>query len=93
VWGVMNTFKSIAGSNTVTLNAIAPGIGEALITTAIGILISICAVFISDYVESIKKELVSKMESFRLEFMSILSREMDEMSTINYNRYYNSKKQ
>ncbi|MBL0725581.1 MAG: MotA/TolQ/ExbB proton channel family protein [Alphaproteobacteria bacterium] len=77
VWGIMNTFKAIAGSLTVTLNTIAPGIAEALITTAIGIFVAICGVFIYSILSSKVAKCIQKINAFRTDLFVVLSRELD----------------
>ena len=81
VWGVMDTFRSIANSATVTLNIIAPGIAEALITTAIGIFVAICSVFIYNSINSKISHCSQKLQSFKADMFSILSRELDYSKT------------
>lgn len=77
VWGIMDTFKAIAGSLTVTLNTIAPGVAEALVTTGIGIFVAICAVVIHQSISGKVAKCVERLNSFKTDMFAILSRELD----------------
>jgi biopolymer transport protein TolQ len=79
VWGIMTSFHSIAVStSSVTLQAVAPGISEALFTTAVGLLAAIPAtIFYNKFVSEVNKQAV-RLESFADEFSAILSRQIDE---------------
>ncbi len=89
VWGIMNSFKSIAGSNVVALQVVAPGIAEALFTTATGILIAVFAMLFHHLVSKKSTSTITRMRSFGIELSSILSRELDSFSIKNYNAYQN----
>ena len=81
IWGIMNTFRAASASSVVSLNLIAPGVAESLITTAFGILVSIFAILISSFVDARMQIILDKLSSFRLELVSILSRELDNFSS------------
>ncbi len=78
VWGIMNAFQSIAVSKNTSLAAVAPGISEALLATAIGLVAAIPAVIAYNKLSHDSTKLVSRMEGFADEFSAILSRQIDE---------------
>ena len=78
VWGIMNSFQSIAQSKNTSLAVVAPGIAEALFATALGLAAAIPAVVAYNRFSSEIEELASRLESFSGEFSTILSRQMDE---------------
>lgn len=74
VWGIMNSFQKIAQTGSASLAAVAPGISEALITTAIGLAAAIPAVIIyNNFVSVIKKEETS-LNNFSFDFLNIVKR-------------------
>src|ERR1700734_1844053 len=78
VWGIMNSFSSIAARHDTTLAVVAPGIAEALFATAMGLLAAIPAViFYNKFVNDIARY-GSRLDSFADEFSAILSRQLDE---------------
>ncbi|MBU6444631.1 MAG: protein TolQ [Alphaproteobacteria bacterium] len=78
VWGIMNSFSAIAARHDTTLAVVAPGIAEALFTTAMGLLAAIPAViFYNKFVGDISRY-SSRVEAFADEFSAILSRQLDE---------------
>lgn len=78
VWGIMNSFQSIAQSKNTSLAIVAPGIAEALFATALGLAAAIPAVVAYNRFSSQIEELASRLEGFSGEFSTILSRQMDE---------------
>ncbi|MBA5723556.1 protein TolQ [Candidatus Liberibacter sp.] len=77
VIGIMNAFQNLAVSKSTSLAIVAPGITEALLTTAIGICVAIPAsVAYNKFMEDSKKFLV-RMEGFADEFSAILSRQVE----------------
>ena len=80
VWGIMNSFQSIAQSKNTSLAVVAPGIAEALFATALGLAAAIPAVVAYNRFSSQIEELASRLESFSGEFSTILSRQLDERS-------------
>lgn len=78
VWGIMNSFQSIAVSKNTSLAVVAPGIAEALLATAIGLVAAIPAVIAYNKLSHDSAKLVSRMEGFADEFSAILSRQIDE---------------
>ncbi len=74
VWGIMNSFQKIAQTGSASLAAVAPGISEALITTAIGLAAAIPAVILyNNFVAVIKKEETS-LNNFSFDFLNIVKR-------------------
>ncbi len=74
VWGIMNSFTQLGVMRVATLDAVAPGIAEALIATALGLFAAIPAVvFYNLYLQRIKSVII-QMEDFSLEFLNIIER-------------------
>ena len=80
VVGIMTSFQAIAGSKSTNLAVVAPGIAEALLATAIGLLAAIPAVIAYNKFSSDAAKLSARMEGFADEFSGILSRQIDERS-------------
>ena len=78
VWGIMNSFQSIAVSKSTNLAVVAPGIAEALLATALGLLAAIPAVIAFNKFSAEAELLGSRLDGFVEEFSSILSRQIDE---------------
>ena len=74
VWGIMNSFRSIGAKGAANLSTVAPGIAEALIATAIGLVAAIPAVMAFNYFTRKVKVLSSEMESFSNDFLNIVKR-------------------
>ena len=72
VWGIMNSFQSIAISRNTSLAIVAPGIAEALFATALGLLASIPAVVAYNKFNSDSKKYSSRIENFSKRFISII---------------------
>ena len=78
VWGIMNAFSAIAARHDTTLAVVAPGIAEALFTTAMGLLAAVPAViFYNRFVNEIGRY-VNRLDAFADEFSAILSRQLEE---------------
>ncbi len=78
VWGIINSFNAIAVTQSNSLSAIAPGIAEALFTTAFGLIAAIPAVVAYNKISSDIDSYANRLENFMAEFSSILSREIDD---------------
>ncbi|MFB2553443.1 protein TolQ [Ensifer soli] len=78
VVGIMTSFQAIAGSKSTNLAVVAPGIAEALLATAIGLLAAIPAVIAYNKFSADAGKLSARMEGFADEFSAILSRQIDE---------------
>jgi len=72
VWGIMNSFQSIAISRNTSLAIVAPGIAEALFATALGLLAAIPAVVAYNKFSSDSKKYSQKLENFSKKFLSII---------------------
>ena len=72
VWGIMNSFQSIAISRNTSLAIVAPGIAEALFATALGLLAAIPAVIAYNNFNSQSKKYSQKLENFSKRFLSII---------------------
>ena len=77
VWGIMNSFQSIAMSHNTSLAVVAPGIAEALFATALGLLAAIPAVVAYNKVSKDLDRYASRLDTFAGEFSAILSRELE----------------
>ncbi|HLP67456.1 protein TolQ [Ciceribacter azotifigens] len=78
VVGIMTSFQAIAGSKSTNLAVVAPGIAEALLATAIGLVAAIPAVIAYNRFSGDAGKLTARMEGFADEFSAILSRQIDE---------------
>ena len=72
VWGIMNSFQSIAISRNTSLAIVAPGIAEALFATALGLLAAIPAVVAYNKFNSDSKKYSARIENFSKRFISII---------------------
>ena len=72
VWGIMNSFQSIAISRNTSLAIVAPGIAEALFATALGLLAAIPAVVAYNKFSNDSKKYSQKLENFSKRFISII---------------------
>ncbi len=78
VWGIMTSFQSIAASKNTALAVVAPGIAEALLATALGLLAAIPAVIAYNKLSNESAKIEQRLEGFGDEFSAILSRQVDE---------------
>ncbi len=78
VIGIMTSFMAIAASKNTNLAVVAPGIAEALLATAIGLVAAIPAVIAYNKLNSDVAKIGSRLEGFADEFSAILSRQIDE---------------
>ena len=78
VWGIKTAFEEIAISQNTSLAVVAPGIAEALVATALGLLAAIPAVIFYNKLSADSDRLIGNFESFADEFSTILSRQLDE---------------
>ena len=74
VWGIMNSFRELGVEEINTLQAVAPGIAEALIATALGLFAAIPAVIAYNHFLHRIKEIITDMEDFSIEFLGITER-------------------
>jgi biopolymer transport protein TolQ len=78
VWGIMNSFASIAAAKNTTLAVVAPGIAEALFATALGLVAAIPAVLAYNKLSGDISRYGHRLEAFSGEFGAILSRQLEE---------------
>ena len=78
VWGIMNSFTSIAASKNTSLAVVAPGIAEALFATALGLVAAIPAVVAYNKLTTDIGRFGERLETFSGEFSAILSRQIEE---------------
>jgi biopolymer transport protein TolQ len=74
VWGIMDAFHRIGIVRSASLDTVAPGIAEALVTTAAGLFAAVPAVIAYNYFLNRIKDQITEMEDFSLEFLSIAER-------------------
>lgn len=77
VWGIKNAFEEIAIAQNTNLAVVAPGIAEALVATALGLLAAIPAVIFYNKLSADADRITSGYEAFADEFTTILSRQLD----------------
>lgn len=75
--GIMNSFRSIAGSQNTSLAVVAPGIAEALLATSLGLFVAIPAVVGFNRFNGEINRLAGRMEDFATEFEALLSRQVE----------------
>ena len=78
VWGIMSSFQAIANTKNTALAVVAPGIAEALLATALGLLAAIPAVVAYNKLSNEAGKIGQRLEGFADEFSAILSRQIDE---------------
>ena len=81
VWGIMNSFQSIALSKDTSLAVVAPGIAEALLATALGLVAAIPAVIAYNKLSNNLNTYALRLQNFASEFEALLSRHLSEQST------------
>jgi biopolymer transport protein TolQ len=77
VWGIIDAFQQLSAAGAASLRAVAPGISEALITTAIGLFAAIPAYIFYNLFGSAIKEFAARMEDFQLEFLNLTERSLE----------------
>ena len=76
VWGIMNAFRGLANVHQATLSMVAPGIAEALIATAMGLVAAIPAVIAYNRFSRQLERLVNRYENFMEEFSALIQRQV-----------------
>ena len=74
VWGIMTAFEGIGKTGSASLAVVAPGIAEALIATAIGLVAAIPAVMAYNHFQNKIRVLIKEMDNFSTEFLNIVQR-------------------
>jgi biopolymer transport protein TolQ len=77
VWGIMNSFQSIAITKNTSLAVVAPGIAEALFATALGLVAAIPAVIAYNKISKDLDRYASRLDDFTNEFSAIISRQLE----------------
>lgn len=75
VWGIIDAFHGLGTAGAATLRAVAPGISEALITTAAGLAAAIPAVIAYNLINSSIRELAARNDDFALEMLNLVERQ------------------
>ena len=78
VWGIMNSFQSIAISRNTSLAIVAPGIAEALFATALGLFVAIPAVVAYNKISNDLSKYFISLETFMDEFSTIFFRQLEK---------------
>jgi biopolymer transport protein TolQ len=74
VWGIMSSFQSIGEAGSTSLAIVAPGISEALLTTAIGLAVAIPAVIGFNYLQNRIRVLIGEIDNFSYDYLNIVQR-------------------
>ena len=77
VWGIIDAFHGLGDAGSATLRAVAPGISEALITTAAGLFAAVPAVIAYNFFLQQIREFAARMDDFSLELLNIIDRNGD----------------
>lgn len=77
VWGIIDAFHGLGTAGAATLRAVAPGVSEALITTAAGLFAAIPAVIAYNQFTQTMREFGARMDDFALEFLNVVERDRD----------------
>ncbi|MBU1169783.1 MAG: protein TolQ [Proteobacteria bacterium] len=76
VWGIMSSFQGIANKGSANLAVVAPGIAEALVATAVGLLVAIPSVIAFNYFSQKVRVIDSDLRSFSADFLNIVERDI-----------------
>lgn len=79
VWGIMDSFNAIGMTQSTNIAAVAPGVAEALFTTAVGLIAAIPAVVAYNKLTNDIDRMAQRMETFSDELSAILSRQMEQV--------------
>ena len=77
VWGIIDAFQGLGNAGSASLRAVAPGISEALLTTAVGLIAAIPAAIFYNIFGTRIKELGTRMEDFAIEFQNLAERDFE----------------
>ncbi len=78
VWGIIDAFQGLGLAGSASLRAVAPGISEALVATAMGLAAAIPAAIFYNYYGHVIREIGARMEDFCLEFLNLAERNFEE---------------
>lgn len=79
VWGIMDSFQAIGVTKNTNITAVAPGVAEALLTTAVGLIAAIPAVIAYNKFSNDIERFTNQMESFAGELSAIISRQIESV--------------
>lgn len=79
VWGIMDSFNAIGATQSTNIAAVAPGVAEALFTTAVGLIAAIPALIAHNKLSNDIDRIVKKMETFSDELGAIISRQIEQV--------------
>lgn len=74
VWGIMDAFHGLGTAGAASLRAVAPGISEALVTTAAGLFVAVPAVIAYNHFLHLLRDFGARMDNFALEFLNVAER-------------------
>lgn len=78
VWGIIDAFQGLGLAGSASLRAVAPGISEALVATAMGLAAAIPAAIFYNHYGHVIREIGARMEDFSLEFLNASERNFEE---------------
>lgn len=78
VWGIIDAFQGLGLAGSASLRAVAPGISEALVATAMGLAAAIPAAIFYNYYGYVIREIGARMEDFCLEFLNLAERNFED---------------
>ena len=78
VWGIIASFQGLGQAGSASLRAVAPGISEALVATAMGLAAAIPAAIFYNHYGYVIREIGARMEDFVLEFLNVSERSFEE---------------
>ena len=81
VWGIIDAFHGLGTAGAATLRAVAPGVSEALITTAAGLFAAIPAVVAYNHFAQNMREFGARMDDFSMEFLNTVERDRDSIES------------
>src|SRR5215471_13120405 len=82
VWGIIDAFHGLGTAGAATLRAVAPGISEALITTAAGLAAAIPAVIAYNLINASIREFAARNDDFALEMLNVVERQMSQPAEV-----------
>ena len=78
VWGIIDAFQGLGMAGSMSLRAVAPGIADALVATAMGLGAAIPAAIFYNHYSNVIREIGARMEDFTLEFMNLAERDFED---------------
>jgi biopolymer transport protein TolQ len=78
VWGIIDAFQGLGQAGSASLRAVAPGISEALVATAMGLAAAIPAAIFYNHYGQVVREILARMEDFVLEFLNTSERSLGD---------------